>query len=83
MAACRRRFPLALPICMVYAQLGFTQIFYNNLGTEGAGIQLYFLSPTPIRTVLLAKNLLHSVLFGVVAMVAGAGGAAAGDSRSR
>jgi len=64
-------FPLSLPICMVYAQLGFTQIFYNNLGTEGAGIQLYFLSPTPMRTVLLAKNLFHSFLFCVVALVAG------------
>jgi ABC-2 type transport system permease protein len=64
-------FPLALPICMVYAQLGFTQIFYNNLGTEGVGIQLYFLSPTPMRTVLLAKNILHSFLFAVVALVAG------------
>jgi len=64
-------FPLALPICMVYAQLGFTQIFYNNLGTEGAGVQLYFLSPTPMRTVLLAKNLLHAGLFAVVALVAG------------
>jgi ABC-2 type transport system permease protein len=63
-------FPLALPACLVYAQLGFTQIFYNNLGTEGAGIQLYFLSPTPMRTVMLAKNLLHSLLFGVVALVA-------------
>jgi len=63
-------FPLALPICMVYAQLGFTQIFYNNLGTEGAGIQLYFLSPTLMRTVMLAKNLLHSLLFIVVALVA-------------
>jgi ABC-2 type transport system permease protein len=55
---------------MVYAQLGFTQIFYNNLGAEGAGIQLYFLSPTPIRTVLLAKNLLHAFLFCLVALVA-------------
>jgi len=64
-------FPLSLPVCMVYAQLGFTQIFYNNLGAEGAGIQLYFLSPTPIRTVLLAKNLLHSCLFALVALVAG------------
>jgi len=63
-------FPLALPICMVYAQLGFTQVFFNNLGTEGAGIQVYFLSPTPIRTVLLAKNLLHALLFAVVAVVA-------------
>jgi ABC-2 type transport system permease protein len=64
-------FPLALPICMVYAQLGFTQVFFNNLGAEGAGIQLYFLSPTPIRTIMLAKNLLHGLLFGVVALVAG------------
>lgn len=63
-------FPLALPACMVYAQLGFTQIFYNNLGAEGAGIQLFFLSPTPIRTVLVAKNLLHSLLFAVVCLAA-------------
>jgi ABC-2 type transport system permease protein len=63
-------FPLALPVCMVYAQLGFTQVFYNNLGTEGAGIQLYFFSPTPISTVLLAKNLFHSFLFGLAAVVA-------------
>jgi ABC-2 type transport system permease protein len=57
-------FRLALPLCTMYPLLGFTRVFYNNLGTEGAGIQLYFLSPTPIRTVLLAKNLFHSVLFG-------------------
>jgi ABC-2 type transport system permease protein len=63
-------FPLALPVCMVYAQLGFTQLFYNNLGAEGAGIQLCFLSPTPIRTVLLGKNLFHSLLFGLVALLA-------------
>jgi len=64
------RFQLALPLCLVYAQLGFTQVFYNNLGTEGAGIQLYFLSPTPMRTVMLAKNLLHAMLFAVVAALA-------------
>ena len=62
-------FPLALPLCMVYAQLGFTQIFYNNLGAEAAGIQLYFLSPTPFRSVLLAKNLFHSCLFALVALL--------------
>jgi len=64
-------FPLALPVCMVYAQLGFTQVFYNSLGTEGAGIQVYFLSPTPFRSVLLAKNLLHALLFAAVAVLAG------------
>jgi ABC-2 type transport system permease protein len=64
-------FPLALPLCILYAQLGFTRLFYNNLGAEGMGIQLYFLSPTPIRTVLLAKNLFHSVLFCLTILVAG------------
>jgi ABC-2 type transport system permease protein len=63
-------FPYALPLCVAYALLGFTSLFYNNLGGEGAGIQLLFLSPTPIRTVLLAKNLLHSVLFILVACAA-------------
>jgi ABC-2 type transport system permease protein len=56
-------FLLALPLCTMYPLLGFTRVFYNNLGTEGAGIQIYFLSPTPIRTVMLAKNLFHSALF--------------------
>jgi ABC-2 type transport system permease protein len=65
-------FPLALPVCLVYAQLGFTQLIYNNLGAEGAGIQVYFLSPTPVRSVLLAKNIFHSVLFLLVALAAGA-----------
>ena len=65
-------FQLALPICLVYAQLGFTQLIYNNLGAEGAGIQVYFLSPTPMRSVLLAKNVFHSMLFLLVALAAGA-----------
>jgi len=64
-------FPLALPVCVAYALLGFTQLMFNNLGAEGAGIQLLFLSPTPIRTVLLAKNLFHALLFGLVAVLAG------------
>jgi hypothetical protein len=56
---------------VTYALLGFTGLFYNNLGAEGAGIQLLFFSPTPIRTVLLAKNLLHSILFVLVGLAAG------------
>jgi ABC-2 type transport system permease protein len=63
-------FLLALPVCVVYAELGFTQLFSNNLGAEGTGIQLYFLSPTPIRTVILAKNLFHSALYILVALLA-------------
>jgi ABC-2 type transport system permease protein len=65
-----KSFPYAFPLCVAYALLGFTGLFYNNLGGEGAGIQLLFLSPTPIRTVLLAKNLLHSALFVLVAFAA-------------
>jgi ABC-2 type transport system permease protein len=63
-------FAYALPICVVYAQLGFIQLFYNSLGAEGAGLQVYFLSPTPFRTVMLAKNIFHTILFLLVATVA-------------
>jgi ABC-2 type transport system permease protein len=66
-----RPFQLAFPLCVCYALLGFTQLIFNNLGAEGTGIQMLFLSPTPIRTVLLAKNLLHGTLYGVVAVLAG------------
>lgn len=52
-----------LLICVAYTMIGFTQLIYNNLGTEGAGIQVMFLSPTPLRKVLLAKNLFHGALF--------------------
>ncbi|MGA8087945.1 MAG: hypothetical protein WCA10_11590 [Terracidiphilus sp.] len=66
-----RSFQLAFPLCVCYALLGFTQIIFNNLGAEGAGIQMLFLSPTPIRKVLLAKNLFHGTLFVTVAFLAG------------
>jgi len=59
----------ALPLGLAYAMIGFTQLFYNHLGAEGPGIQLLFLSPTPIRTVFLAKNLFHSMIFGIDAVV--------------
>ncbi len=58
-----RTLPMALLISLGYALVGFTQMFYNNLGAEGPGIQLLFLSPTPIRTVILAKNLFYGMLY--------------------
>jgi ABC-2 type transport system permease protein len=64
-------FPYALPLYVAFALMGFTQMFSNNLGTEGAGIQLLFLSPTPIRTVFLAKNLFHALLFVLDALLVG------------
>ena len=65
-----RVFALAVPVLVACGLLGFTRVIYNNLGMEGAGIQLLFLSPTPIRTVLLGKNLFHGALYGLMAMVA-------------
>ncbi len=51
------------PIAIAYGFLPLTRQFCNSLGTEGAGIQLYFLSPTAFRSVMLAKNLLQAGLF--------------------
>ena len=61
--------PFSMLVSLAYALVGFTQLFYNNLGPEGAGIQLLFLSPTPMRTVILAKNLFHTVVFSVDAIL--------------
>ena len=60
---------LGLMVGLAYAIVGFTQLFYNNLGPEGIGIQILFLAPTPIRTVILAKNLFHAFLFLVDAVL--------------
>jgi ABC-2 type transport system permease protein len=54
---------MSLLFSLAYAIVGFTQLFYNNLGPEGPGIQILFLCPTPMRTVILAKNLFHALLF--------------------
>jgi ABC-2 type transport system permease protein len=51
------------PIAIAYGFLPLTRQFCNSLGTEGAGIQIYFLSPTPFRSVMLAKNILQIGLF--------------------
>ncbi|MBV8673002.1 MAG: hypothetical protein JOZ33_06180, partial [Acidobacteriaceae bacterium] len=53
----------ALPLGSAYGFLGLTRLVYNSLGGEGSGIQLYFMSPTPVRTVMLAKNLVQITLF--------------------
>lgn len=60
---------IGLMVSLAYAIVGFTQLFYNNLGTDGVGIQVLFLAPTPIRTVILAKNLFHALLFLVDAVL--------------
>ena len=60
----------AFPLCIYFAQLGLTQFFANSFGVEGAGVQLYFLSPTPMRTVLVGKNIFHVLLFAFSVAVA-------------
>ncbi|MGO9434520.1 MAG: hypothetical protein ACLPH3_10665 [Terracidiphilus sp.] len=70
-AAIAHPFRLAIPICVAYGLLGFTQLIYNNLGAEGKGIQMLFLFPVPVRTVLVAKNLFHATLYIFVALVSG------------
>jgi ABC-2 type transport system permease protein len=54
---------MSLLVSIAYAMVGFTQLFYNNLGPEGPGLQVLFLCPTPMRTIMLAKNLFHALLF--------------------
>lgn len=58
----------ALPLGLIWGFLGLTRLVSNSLGIEGAGIQFYFLSPTPMRTVFLSKNLMHLMLFVIEAV---------------
>ncbi len=59
-----------LPLALSYTLLAMLPLVYNSLGADGEGIQLYLLSPTPLRHVMLAKNLVHCVLIAVVASIA-------------
>jgi ABC-2 type transport system permease protein len=59
----------ALPLGIVWAFIGLTRLVNNNLGGEGEGLSFYFLSPTPLRSVILGKNALHLMLFLVEAVL--------------
>jgi ABC-2 type transport system permease protein len=50
------------PAAVAYSILGVSVLSYNCLGMDGSGIQLYFLSPTSLRDVFLAKNLIGFLL---------------------
>jgi ABC-2 type transport system permease protein len=50
------------PAAVAYSILGISVLSYNSLGMDGPGIQLYFLSPTDLRDVFLAKNLIGFLL---------------------
>ncbi|HEY6446672.1 MAG TPA: hypothetical protein VIY53_09450 [Acidobacteriaceae bacterium] len=63
------RHAYALPTALIWAFLGLTRIVSNSFGAEGQGMQFYYLSPTPLRLVMLGKNALHVLLFLVEAAV--------------
>ena len=50
------------PVAVAYSTLGVSTLSYNALGMDTSGIQFYFLSPTRLRDVFLAKNLMTFVL---------------------
>lgn len=59
----------ALPLGIVWAFTGLTRLVNNSLGAEGPGIGFYYLSPTPLRAVILGKNALYGLLFGIEAIL--------------
>jgi ABC-2 type transport system permease protein len=52
----------AFPLGVAYALLILSNLTYNSFGTEGAGIQFYFVAPVHFRQIVLAKNLMHGLL---------------------
>jgi ABC-2 type transport system permease protein len=62
MGASGRAGALVFPLAVAYSILGVSILSYNCLGMDGSGIQLYFLTPTSLRDVFLAKNLIGFAL---------------------
>ncbi len=63
--------PLVMPACIAFTLLGFINLISNLFGTEGVGIQLYFMAPVRLRSVLLAKNLFYGALMMIEVVVVG------------
>jgi ABC-2 type transport system permease protein len=59
---------LAFPVGAAYTLLILTNLVYNSLGADAAGIQFYFVSPVRFREILMGKNLTHSLVL-VIEMV--------------
>ena len=53
---------MAFPVGAAYALLVLTNLVYNCFGTDAAGIQFYFMAPVDFRTILIGKNLAHTLL---------------------
>jgi ABC-2 type transport system permease protein len=61
---------LAFPVAAAYAILTMTNLIYNNFGGDAAGIQFLFASPARFRDIVLAKNLMHSGILALEALLA-------------
>jgi ABC-2 type transport system permease protein len=57
MSASGRFGEFVFPVAVAYSVLGVSILSYNALGMDGSGVQFYFLSPTRLRDVFLAKNI--------------------------
>ncbi len=77
MSASERFGDYVLPLAIAYSVFGISVLSYNALGMDGTGVQFYFLSPTRLRDVFLAKNLIGFllafvelvVIFAVIAVI--------------
>jgi ABC-2 type transport system permease protein len=64
---------LAFPIGAAYTLLILTNLVYNSLGADAAGIQFYFVSPVRFREILMGKNLTHTLVLAVEMLLVWAG----------
>lgn len=53
------------PISVGYCMLVLSNLVYNSLGYDGAGVAMLFAAPVRFRDVLLSKNLLHGLLISI------------------
>ncbi|HEV2378556.1 MAG TPA: hypothetical protein VG206_02025 [Terriglobia bacterium] len=53
------------PISVGYCLLVLSNLVYNSLGYDGAGVAMLFAAPVRFRDVLLSKNLLHGLLISI------------------
>ena len=64
---------MAFPVGAAYALLILMNLVYNNCGADGGGIQLFFTAPVPFRSVMFAKNLVHSSVLALEIILVGIG----------
>jgi ABC-2 type transport system permease protein len=58
-----------LPIAAAYGMLSLTNVVYNNFGGDHGGVQFFFVAPARLSGVVAAKNLAHTVLFAIEALL--------------